>query len=72
MESLVYNESIDTKDLNEQANMVESFKMAMDIIEEYKDIIETNKKNIIFLAYQQGKKFRKFKENRKLKWILSI
>ena len=61
MESLVYNESIDTKDLNEQANMVESFKMAMDIIEEYKDMIETNKKNIIFLAYQQGKKFRKFK-----------
>ena len=70
MESLVYNESIDTKDLNEQANMVESFKMAMDIIEEYKDIIETNKKNIIFLAYQQGKKFRKFKENRKFKSLV--
>ena len=33
----------------------------MDIIKEYENIIRTNKKNIIFFAYQQGKIFRKFK-----------
>ena len=36
-------------------------------MKEYEDIIKTNKKNIIFLAYQQDEVFRKFKENRKLK-----
>ena len=33
----------------------------MDVIKEYKDIIKTNKKNIIFFVYQQVKVFRKFK-----------
>ena len=37
----------------------------MDIIKEYKDIYKTNRTNIICFAYQQGKVFRKFKENRK-------
>ena len=36
----------------------------MDIIKEYEDIIKASKKNIFF-AYQQGKVFRQFKENRK-------
>ena len=36
-------------------------------MKEYKDIIKTNKKNIIFFAYQQDEVFRKFKQNRKLK-----
>ena len=46
-DSLVYNENIDREDLNEQANIMESYEEAMDIIKEYKDIIKTNKKNII-------------------------
>ena len=47
---------------------MESFEEAMDFIKKYEeDIIKTNKKNVIFFAYQQGKVFRKFKENRKFK-----
>ena len=42
----------------------------MDIIKESEDIIKTNKKNIIFFVYQQGKVFRKFKENRKFKSLV--
>ena len=42
MEPLDYNENIDTQDLNERANIVESYEEAMDIIKEYQDIIETN------------------------------
>ena len=36
---------------NERPNMVESYEKAMDIIKEYKDILKTNKKNIIFFAF---------------------
>ena len=42
----------------------------MDITKESEDIIKTNKKNIIFFVYQQGKVFRKFKENRKFKSLV--
>ena len=44
---------------------MEGYEEAVNIIKEYKDIIKSHKKNIIFFAYQQGKVFRKFKENRK-------
>ena len=47
MDSLVYNENTNAEDLNQQANMVEDYKEAMDIIKEYKNIIKTNKKNNI-------------------------
>ena len=70
MDSLVYNENISKEDLNERANRVEGYEEAMDIIKEYEDIIKTNKKNIIFFAYQEGKVCRKFKENRKIKSLL--
>ena len=49
---------------------MENCEEAMDIIKEYEDIIKTNQRNIIFLAYQQGKIFRKFKENRKFKSLV--
>ena len=49
-DSLVYNENNDREDLNEQANIMESYEEAMDIIKEYIDIIKTNKKNIIQLV----------------------
>ena len=64
MESLVCNENIGTKDLNERANIMESCEEAIDIIKEQKDIIKTDQKNIILFAYQQGKVFRKCKKNK--------
>ena len=67
MEPLVYTENIVTEHLNEWANIVESCEEGMDIIKEYKDITKTNKKNIMFFTYQEGKVFRKFKENKKYK-----
>ena len=42
----------------------------MDIIKEYEYIMKTNKMNIIFFVYQQGKFFRKFKEKKDLKVFL--
>ena len=46
---------------------MEDYQEAMNIIEEYENIIQTNKKNIMRFAYQQGKVFREFNENRKFK-----
>ena len=56
MDTLVYNENIDTEDSNEQANIVISYKWAMDIIKEYEGITETSKKNITFLHMNKVKK----------------
>ena len=62
MDSLVYNENINTEDLNEPADWVEGYEETVNIMKEYEDLIKTNKKNIIFFTYQQGKVFRKFKD----------
>ena len=70
IDSFVYNENINTKDLNKLEDRVEGYEEAMIIIKEYEDIIKTSKMNIIFFAYQQGKVFRKFKENRKFKSLV--
>ena len=67
MDSFVYNENINTEDLDERPDRVEGSEEAVNIIKEYEDII---KKNIIFFAYQQGKVFKKFKENRKFKSLV--
>ena len=62
----IYYGNINTEDLNEQANIVESYEESMGIIKKYKDTIKTNKKNIIFFAYKQGKVFSKLKEDLKI------
>ena len=49
---------------------MEHYEEAINIIKEYQDIIKTNKKNIIFFAYQQGKVFKRFKENENFKNLL--
>ena len=49
---------------------MDGYEEAMNIVKEYKDIIKTNKKNIIFFVYQQGKVFRKFNENRRFKSLV--
>ena len=61
MDSLAYNENINTDDLNKRVNRADSYEEVMDIIRKHEDIIETNKKKVIFVEYQQGKVFRKVK-----------
>ena len=61
MDSLAYNENISTDDWNKRVNRVDIYEEVMDIIKKHEDIIETNKKNVIFVEYQQGKVFRKVK-----------
>ena len=67
LDSFVYNESITKEGLSTREDNVEDCQEAMKIIEEYENIIKTNKKNVILFAYEQGKIFKKFKEDRKFK-----
>ena len=70
MDSRFYNENIVREDLNKRVNIVANYEEAMNIIKKYEGVIKTNKKNIIFFAYQQSRVFRNFKENRKFKSLV--
>ena len=71
IDSLVYNENINTEDLNEQGYKVEDYEEAVDIIKEYEAIIKTNKKNLIFLVYQQGKNIENLRKIENSKVLLT-
>lgn len=58
-------EKIESENLDEVVNEVERFEDAAAIIREDGEIIRTKKSNIICIAYQQGKVFKKFKKNKK-------
>ena len=44
IESLVYNNNINTEDLNARADRVEGYEETMNIIKEYEDIIKAKRK----------------------------
>ena len=65
IDSIVNNDKIETKELNEKADKVEKAEDAAAVIKQYEDIIRTKKKNIISIAYHQGKVFKRFKDKEK-------
>ena len=65
VDSLFSNKKVEAEELNKQAEKVENSEDAGTITKEYEDVILTKKKNIIRIAHQQGKLFRKFKEKGK-------
>ena len=62
IDSLIESEKVETEKLNEKANKVEKREDASNVIKECEYIICTKKKNIICIAHQQGKVFKRFKE----------
>ena len=67
IESMVMNEVVETDELNKQAEEVQKPEDAADLIKQYEDIIRTQKKGIINIAFNQGKVFKKFKDKEKLR-----
>ena len=65
IDSIVNNDIIETQELNEKADKVEKPEDAAAVIKQYEDIIRTKKKNIISIAYHQGKVFKRFKDKEK-------
>ena len=65
-ESIFKNEVVETDELNKQAEEVQDAEEAAKVIQEYENIIRTNKKGIIRIAYHQGKVSEKFNSKEKL------
>ena len=57
IESMVVNEFVESDELNKQAEEVQDPEEAAKVIQEYENIIRTNKKGIIRIAFHQGKVF---------------
>ena len=65
IESLVMNDTIETNESNKKVEEVEDPEKAAELIQECENIIRTKKKGIIWIAYHQGKVFKKFKDKEK-------
>ena len=71
LESIVIDEVVETDELNKQAEEVQDPEEAAKVIQEYENIIRTNKKGIIQIAFHQGKVFKKFKDKEKFITLVS-
>lgn len=67
LSSLIDIEKFGTTNLNEMPLKIEKSKDVVVIIKDNVDIIDSRKKNIIGIAYQQGKVFKIFKEQEKIR-----
>ena len=65
IDSIVNNDiiEIEKEELNQKANKVEEPEDAAAVIHAYEDI-RRKKKNIISIAYPQGKVFKRFKDKK--------
>ena len=72
IDSIINNDAIETEELNEKADKAEKPEDGAEIIKQYEDIIRTKKKNIISIAYHQGKIFKRFKDNEKFIKLVKV
>ena len=56
---------VETEELNEQAGIVDKPEEAADLIWKCEKILKTKRKDIISVAYHQGKVFSRFREKEK-------
>ena len=60
-------DDINKEDVSATADPIKDYQETMETIKECENIIKTNKKKIIDFAYEQGKIFRKIKEDTNFK-----
>ena len=65
IDSIISNDIIEIKELNEKVNKAEKPEDAADIVKQYEDNIRTKDKNIS-TEYHQAKVFKRFKDTEKL------
>ena len=65
IKSVVFNGIVETDELNKQAEEIQDPEEAAKVIQQYENIIRTNKKDIIRIGFHQGKVFKKFKNKEK-------
>ena len=62
VESIIVNDIVENDELKKKAEEVEEPEKAAEGIKECENLIKTNKKGIVRVAYYQGKVFKKFKD----------
>ena len=62
VESFIFNDTVENDELKKKADEVEKPEKAAEVTKECENIIKTNKKGIVRVAYYQGKVFKKFKD----------
>ena len=65
IDSIVYNDITETQEINEKADKAEKPEDAAAVIKQYEDILHIKKKNMISIAYHQGKVLKRFKDKEK-------
>ena len=71
LDSMTIREIVKFDDLKKEAEEVQDPEKAVIIIEWYENIIKTNRKGIINVAYHQGQVFKRFKEKEKFSKLVS-
>ena len=62
---IIVNDTVENDELKKKANGVEEPEKAAEVIKECENIIKTNKKGIVRVAYYHGKVFKKIKDKEK-------
>ena len=72
-DSLINSNTVETKELNEQARKVNKPEYAAELIKRYEEILKMKMRRIISIAYYQGKIFSWFREKEKfLKLVVNF
>ena len=68
---MTIGEIVEFNDLNKEAEEVQDPEKAVIIIERYENVIKTNRKGIINVAYHEEQVFKRFKEKEKFAKLAS-
>ena len=71
VESIIVNDTVENEELKKKADKVEEPEKAAEVIKECENIMKTNKKGIVWVAYYQGKVFTKFKDKKKFSTLVN-
>ena len=71
LDSMIIDENLEVDDLNKEAEEVQDTEKTVKIIKRYEDIIKTERKRILNVAYHQGQVFKIFKEKEKFAKLVS-
>ena len=71
IDSLVNDDTTETEELNERAEKVDKTEDAADIVKEYEENLRTKRKDVISVAYHQGKVFSWFREKEKFMTLVN-
>ena len=71
LESMIINEVVSQTKTQNELKVIQDPEKAAEIIRQYEDIIKTNKKGTLNVAFHQGQIFKRFKEKEKFAKLIS-